>query len=144
MEKMSKAVRELLRHANSKRALHDYTHAVKPFPPRSDRFSLNLRHIRIVGTIFFSKCGGFNVIVLATRLHLYRAIVVWQRLSLATSNEERRANCCWLNAIPVLTVAELLSESQRRRSHENAKSHAGFSWNDVVVRRHGVGTAGKD
>src|SRR5580700_6066619 len=88
MEKMSKAVRELLRHANSKRALHDYTHAVKPFPPRSDRFSLNLRHIRIVGTIFFSKCGGFNVIVLATRLHLYRAVVVWLRLSLATSNEE--------------------------------------------------------
>jgi site-specific recombinase XerD len=37
----------------------------------------------------FSKCGGFNVIVLATRLHLYRAVVVWQRLSLATSNEER-------------------------------------------------------
>jgi Phage integrase family len=31
-----KAVQELLRHANSKSTLDVYTHAVKPFPPRSD------------------------------------------------------------------------------------------------------------
>ena len=31
-----KTVQELLRHANSKSTLDVYTHAVKPFPPRSD------------------------------------------------------------------------------------------------------------
>jgi len=76
MEKMSKPFRSSCDTPTARVRSMFYTHAVKPFPPRSDGFSLNLRHIRIVGTIFFSKCGGFNVIVLATRLHLYRAVVV--------------------------------------------------------------------
>jgi hypothetical protein len=35
-----------------------------------------------------------------------------------------------------------LSESQKERNYENAKSHVGFDWDDVFVCRHSVGAAG--
>jgi hypothetical protein len=55
----------------------------KPDPPLSDWFPLKFRHFRIFGTIFCSKCGGFNAIALAARLRLYPAVVgfeedLWQ------------------------------------------------------------------
>jgi len=38
-------------------------------------FLLRFRHSRSFCTIFCSKCGKFNAMALAARLHLYQAVV---------------------------------------------------------------------